>query len=163
MSTLLKNRGELGFAGLLLALGIFIVVDTATIQIPLAASNVGPRTFPYAIGILMIASTTFVLVDILRGRSAAPEEGELTDPTQPFDARRVAMLLASVIAFGVLVDSAGYVVASSVTFIGIAITLGARHYVRVAVGAVALSLLIYLAFTGPLGIYLPSGVLDGIL
>ena len=41
-----KSKGELGFAGLLLALGVFILIDTTTIEIPMAASNVGPRSSP---------------------------------------------------------------------------------------------------------------------
>ena len=49
----MKSKGELGFAGLLLALGVFILVDATTIEIPKAASNVGPRFFPYAVATLL--------------------------------------------------------------------------------------------------------------
>lgn len=158
-----KSKGELVFAGLTLALGIFVLASTATINVPVAASIVGPRFFPYAVGILLTAAAVFVIIDILRGNSVSPEEGELVDPALPMNKRRVALLLVSVLAFIVLMDTAGYVIASSAAFFGVATTLGARHKWRAAIASVLLSLAVYLLFTGPLGIYLPPGLLDGIL
>jgi putative tricarboxylic transport membrane protein len=157
------DKGELAFAGLLLALGVFVLIDTSTIEIPKAASNVGPRFFPYAVGILLTAGAALVIVDILRGHHASPEEGELIDPSLPMNVRRVLFLVGSIVAFAVLVDPLGYLFATAVTFFAVAVTLGARHYARLAVGSLLLALLIYLAFTRGLGIYLPPGVLEGIL
>jgi len=159
----ITNKGELGFAGLLLALGIFVLVDATRIDIPLAASNVGPRTFPYITGAILTASAAIVVIDILRGRSAEPEEGELVDPHARFNWRKVGLLVASVVAFAVLLVPAGYVVANTVAFFGVAFALGARRYIRAVVGSILLSLLVYVAFTRGLGIYLPPGVLEGIL
>ena len=158
-----KSKGELGFAALLLALGIFILVDTTTIEIPKAASNVGPRFFPYAVGLLLTGAAVAVVVDILRGGHAEPEEGELIDPSQPFNARRVTLFVVAVIAFALLVEPLGYVPATAISFFVIAYALGSRHYARLAVGSVAVALVIYIAFTRGLGIYLPAGLLDGIL
>lgn len=158
-----KSKGELVFAGLTLALGIFILVGTTFINEPVAASNVGPRFFPYAIGVLLTVASAFVVIDVLRGNSASPEEGELVDPSLPMNKKRVALLLVSILAFAVLLEPAGYVIACAVSFFGIAVTLGARLGWRVAVASIALSFAIYLLFTRPLGIYLPAGVLAGIL
>lgn len=158
-----QDRGELGFAGLLLTLGAFVLVDTSTIEIPKAASNVGPRFFPYAVGLLLTVAAAAVVVDILRGNSAEPEESELIDPSQPLNWRRVALVIGSVVAFGALLDPAGYVVAGAVAFFGVTFALGARQYARNTVIAVLLSLLVYVAFTRGLGIFLPAGVLEGIL
>ncbi|BCW62833.1 tripartite tricarboxylate transporter TctB family protein [Arthrobacter sp. StoSoilB22] len=163
MTISVKNKGELVFAGLTLATGIFILVGTTFINEPVAASNVGPRFMPYAIGTLLTIASAFVVIDVLRGNSASPEEGELVDPTLPMNKRRVAMLLASVLAFAVLLEPAGYVIACALSFFGIAVTLGARLSWRVGVASIALSFAIYLLFTRPLGIFLPPGVLAGIL
>ena len=158
-----KNIGELVFAGLLLALGVFVLVDSSQIEVPLAASNVGPRTFPYVTGAILTLSATVTVIGILRGRGAEPEEGELVDPHAKFSWRKVGLLVASVVAFAALLEPAGYVVANTVTFFGVAFTLGAHRYVRAAIGSVLLSLLVYVGFTRGLGIYLPPGVLEGIL
>lgn len=158
-----RRKGELGFAGLLLALGVFILIDTTTIAIPKAASNVGPRFFPYLVGALLTVASLLVVINILRGGHASPEESELVDPSEPVNVRRTAGMIGSVIAFGVLLNPLGYILAAAITFFAIAATLGARHYVRLAMGALALSVVIYVAFTQGLGIYLPPGLLDGIL
>lgn len=163
MTVNVKSRGELVFAGLTLALGIFILVGTTFINEPLAASNVGPRFFPYAIGVLLTVASAFVVIDVLRGNSASPEDGELVDPTLPMNKKRVALLLVSILAFAVLLEPAGYVIACALSFFGIAVTLGARLSWRVAVASIALSFAIYLLFTRPLAIFLPPGVLAGIL
>jgi putative tricarboxylic transport membrane protein len=118
---------------------------------------------PYAIGTLLTIASAFVVIDVLRGNSASPEEGELVDPTLPMNKRRVAMLLASVLAFAVLLEPAGYVIACALSFFGIAVTLGARLSWRVGAASIVLSFAIYLLFTRPLGIFLPPGVLAGIL
>lgn len=163
MTISVKSRGELVFAGLTLALGIFILVGTMFINEPLAASNVGPRFFPFAIGALLTGASAVVVLDILRGNSAAPEAGELVDPSLPMNKKRVALLLLSILAFAVLLEPAGYVLACAVSFFGIAVTLGARLSWRVAITSIALSFAIYLLFTRALGIFLPPGVLAGIL
>ncbi|MFF2317802.1 tripartite tricarboxylate transporter TctB family protein [Arthrobacter sp. NPDC058097] len=163
MTVNVKSRGELVFAGLTLALGILILVGTTFINEPVAASNVGPRFFPYVIGTLLTAASAFVVIDVIRGNSASPEDGELVDPSLPMDKKRVALLLASVLAFAVLLEPAGYVIACTMSFFGIAVTLGARFSWRLAIASIALSLAIYLLFTRPLGIFLPPGVLAGIL
>lgn len=163
MTQAVKDRGELVFAGLALVLGIGVLIGTASIEVPLAASNVGPRFFPYGVGVLLTAAAAFVVLDVLRGNAAAAEESELVDPTQPFNLRRVALVVLSVLAFIALVDLAGYVPAASVAFFGVSTALGARHKWRSAIAAVLLSLAIYFLFTGPLGIYLPPGLLGEIL
>ena len=158
-----RDKGELGFAGLLLALGVFILLDTTTIEIPKAASNVGPRFFPYAVGALLTVGALLVVIGILRGDHASPEEGELVDPSLPVNVRRTAGMAGSVVAFAVLLNPLGYVLATAICFFAVAATLGARHYVRLGVGSLALSVAIYVAFTQGLGIFLPPGLLDGIL
>jgi putative tricarboxylic transport membrane protein len=159
----IRDKGELAFAGLLLALGVFVLIDAGTIDVPLAASNVGPRAFPYLAGAILTASAALVVIEIVRGQSGDPEESELVEPHAKFSWRKVGLLVASVVAFAVLLNPAGYVIANTVAFFGIAFTLGARHYVRAAIGSLLLSLLVYVGFTRGLNIYLPPGVLQGIL
>jgi putative tricarboxylic transport membrane protein len=158
-----QSKGELAFAGLLLALGVFVLVDTTTIEIPKAASNVGPRFFPYAVGALLTVGALFAVIGILRGDHAEAEESELVDPSQPVNAKRLAGMVGAVVAFCVLVNTAGYVPATAASFFLIAFSLGAKHYARHAVISIVVAVAIYVAFTRGLGIYLPPGILEGIL
>jgi putative tricarboxylic transport membrane protein len=67
--------------------------------------------------------------------------------------------VAVVLVFIVAVEPLGYVIVSSIVFWLTAWALGARHVVHTAVIGIALSLVVYLAFTRLLDISLPAGVL----
>ncbi|MGC5172156.1 tripartite tricarboxylate transporter TctB family protein [Microbacterium sp. DT81.1] len=157
MKLAIQSKGELAFTGLLLALGIFVLIETAAIPIPVASSNVGPRFMPYFAGALLTGAAAWTVVDILRGRTVAPEDSELADPTQRFHWGRVGLLVASVIAFAALLDVVGYLIAAPISVFGLLITFGARRWWVMAIVAVVLPLLIFLLFTQVLGIYLPLG------
>ena len=162
MKLAVQSKGELAFAGLLLALGIFVLVETAAIPIPVASSNVGPRFMPYFAGALLTGAAGWTVVDILRGRTVAPEESELADPSQRFHWGRVGLLVASVVAFAALLDVLGYLIAAPISVFGLLVTFGARRWWVMAVVAVVLPVLIFLLFTQVLGIYLPLGPFEGL-
>lgn len=162
MKLAISSKGELAFGGLLLALGIFVIIETAAIPIPVAASNVGPRFMPYFAGGLLTVAAAWTLFEIFRGRSASPEESELADPAQKFHVGRVSLLVASIVAFGVLLDPLGYLIATPLCMFGLLLTFGARRWWLMAVVSVALPVLIFLLFTEVLGIYLPLGPFEGL-
>lgn len=163
MNIHVQSKGELAFAGLLLALGIFVLIETAAIPIPVAASNVGPRFMPYFAGGLLTAAAAWTIVDILRGKSVAPEESELADPSQKFSWRRVGLLVASVVAFGVLLDPLGYLIAMPIAMFGLLLTFGARRWWVMVVVSIVLPVLVFLLFTEVLGIYLPLGPFEPLI
>lgn len=163
MKLKVQSKGELVFAGLLLALGVFVLIEAATIPIPVAASNVGPRFMPYMAGILLSAAAVWSIVEILRGESVEPEESELADPTERFNAKRVGLLIGSILLFIALLDVLGYLLTAPLAFFGLLLAFGARRWWVMAVVSVALPTLIYLFFSGVLGIRLPAGPLAGLL
>ena len=50
----LAGKAELGLAGLLLALGVFLLVDAQRIAVPVNANSIGPRFFPTCVGVLLV-------------------------------------------------------------------------------------------------------------
>ncbi|MEE6257643.1 tripartite tricarboxylate transporter TctB family protein [Plantactinospora sonchi] len=70
-----------------------------------------------------------------------------------------ALLAASLIGYVMLLEPAGFVLASAVFFIAAARVLGSRRWVRDVVVAVPLAVVVYLGFTRGLAIALPPGVL----
>jgi putative tricarboxylic transport membrane protein len=157
------SKGELAFSGLLLALGIFVIAEAAVIPIPVAASNVGPRFMPYFAGGLLTLAAAWTIVELFRGHSVAPEESELADPSQKLDWKRVSILIGSVVAFAILLDPLGYLLAAPIALFGLLLSFGARRWWVMALVAVVLPVLIYLFFSRTLGISLPDGLLAGIL
>ncbi|OLT09974.1 hypothetical protein BJF78_29575 [Pseudonocardia sp. CNS-139] len=153
---------EAVFPLVLVALGVFVVVEAATIRVPPSANVVGPQVFPYAIGVLLAATGAAVLVGLARGRRGEAEAGEDVDPDAGTDWARVALLAGSLLALVVLVEPLGWPIAATVLFGGAAATLGARPLWRpFAVGAV-LALVTQVLFTQALGVFLPAGPLEGV-
>lgn len=158
-----RHRGELAFAAFLLAVGTFVLVDTRNIRVPATSNAVGPRFFPYAIGVFVVLVAVALLVQVWRGDVAAPEDGEDIDASRETDRLTVGSLLAVFLVHIALIETAGFVVAIAVLFFGAAWTLGARRPVRDIAIAVVLALVVYLGFDRLLGVNLPGGFLEGVL
>jgi putative tricarboxylic transport membrane protein len=159
-----KGRSELGVAVLLLVLGVVTLWDATRVATGVAqAGVVGPRAVPYLVGGLLVVCAVALAVDVLRGGHGEAEGGEDVDLSHPSDWRTVLMLVAAFLANVVLIDTVGWWLSGAVLFFGCTYALGSRRYVRDAVIAFALSFGTYYVFAVGLGIFLPAGVLQGIL
>jgi putative tricarboxylic transport membrane protein len=167
MSTLrerTKGRSELGMAVLLLALGALVLWDASRIHSGVAqVGAIGPTAVPYLVGVLLVVCAVLLTVDVLRGGRGEAEGGEDIDLSHPSDWRTVLLLVAAFLANVVLMQPVGWWFSGAVLFWGCAYALGSRRYVLDAVLAFALSFGTYYVFAVGLGIFLPAGVLQGIL
>ncbi|TQM78130.1 putative tricarboxylic transport membrane protein [Saccharothrix saharensis] len=152
---------EYVFAGLVVALGVFTLVDATTIATRGSLGTVGPRAFPYAVGALLVATGVATIVATLRGRLGPAEDAEDVDTSVRTDWVTVAKLVAVLVAHLALIDVAGWPVAAVVLFFGAAWTLGAVWW-KALVVAVALALVVQALFASGLGLSLPAGVLEGV-
>ncbi len=159
-----KGRSELGVAVLLLVLGVITLWDATRVATGVAqAGVVGPRAVPYLVGGLLVVCAVGLAIDVLRGGHGEAEGGEDVDLSHPSDWRTVLLLVAAFLANVVLIDTVGWWLSGAVLFFGCTYALGSRRYVRDAVIAFALSFGTYYVFAVGLGIFLPAGVLQGIL
>ena len=153
---------ELALALGVVVLGAVIIWQTTEIRLTPINSRVGPRVIPYIIGGGMMITGIWLAIDVLRGHAASPaggEDSEDADPTLPTDWMTVGILSASLIAYLVLIERAGFVIASTVLFFGAAFGMGSRRYVRDLVIGFALSLAAFVLFTEGLSLRLPEGIL----
>jgi putative tricarboxylic transport membrane protein len=153
---------ELALALGVVVLGAVIIWQTTEIRLTPINSRVGPRVIPYIIGGGMMITGIWLAIDVLRGHAASPaggEDSEDADPTLPTDWMTVGILSASLIAYLVLIERAGFVIASTVLFFGAAFGMGSRRYIRDLVIGFALSLAAYVLFTEGLSLRLPEGIL----
>jgi putative tricarboxylic transport membrane protein len=102
-------------------------------------------------------------VDVYRGGTGQPEEGEDVDLTAAVSWRTVGLLVAVFVANALLIEWLGWVISGSLLFWGSALALGSRRVVLSLAIAIALSLVTFYAFAIGLGVNLPAGVLQGIL
>ena len=143
----------------LLAIGVIALV--ATFAVPAGAESAwapsGTRFFPLFVSIgLILFSLAFlarvtIWPDTELGGHAAAEAAE-TDWMVP------ALVAAGLIAYVVLIEPLGYVVASTLFFPFGARVLGSRSLLRDVVAGAALAVAVYLLFTRVLGVPLPPGL-----
>ena len=159
-----RGRSELGVSVLLLVLGALVLWDASRINTGVAQAGViGPRAVPYLVGGLLVVCAIGLAVDVLRGGRGEAEGGEDVDLSHPSDWRTVLLLVGAFLANVALIDVVGWWFSGAVLFWGSAYALGSRRYVRDAVLAFVLSFGTYYVFAVGLGIFLPAGLLQGIL
>ena len=140
---------------------MFTVVEATSITVPGSANVVGPRAFPYAVGVLLVGAAVALAVSLARGEHGHAEEGEDVDAEARTDWVTVAKLVASFAALVVLIEPLGWPIAATLLFAGTAWALGARVWRAVVVGAV-LNVLVHMLFVEVLGLFLPAGPLQGV-
>ena len=140
------------------------LVDAATLSTNLTqGATVGPRAVPVLVGILLLVVAAALARDVLRGGHGEPEAGEDVDLAGGTDWRTVALLAGAFLANAALIDVVGWPISGAVLFFGSVFALGSRHYVRDAIIAVVLSVGTWYLFVLGLGVFLPVGLLQGVL
>jgi putative tricarboxylic transport membrane protein len=152
--------GEYAFAAVCAALGAYAIVGAGFIRVPPGSASVlGPRVFPYAVGVLLVAAALAVIVEVARGHRGVPDEGEDVDPDAPTDWLTVAKLIAFFLSQLVLIELAGWPIAVMVLFGGAAWSLGAKRWWLALLIGLGLGLVTQLVFGAWLGLSLPAGPL----
>ena len=159
----LQGRAELGVAAGVLVLGGFVLVQATGIDAPATSNALGPRFFPTCVGILLLVCGGWLAIDVWRGGRGEMEAGEDVDLARASDWRSVAAVSAAFLLHAALIGPLGWPVAGAVLFWGVAVSLGSRAWVRDAAVSVVLAFGIFLIFTRALGVFLPAGLMDGVL
>ena len=158
-----QGKGELAFASSLFLLGIFVAWDTAGMDIPQDNSIISPQTFPYMVAAFTSLVGFFLIVDVLRGRLGTPEGNEPGDPFVGANFKTMAIIAAAIALHVILLEIAGYVIAATVCFFGVAYGFGSRKYLKDLGISLVFALIVYFSFTKGLNINLPSGFFSGVL
>ncbi|MFE9204147.1 tripartite tricarboxylate transporter TctB family protein [Micromonospora sp. NPDC007230] len=147
--------GPLLVGMVMLALGVLMLAQTFNIKGG-GFEPSGPRFMPF-----VVASLWTVLALIYLGQQVS----RLVRRADNLPAERfthmlgAAALVVLLVIYAYLLDPLGYVIATSLFFLGASRAMGSRQWFRDLIVAVALSLLVYLTFTRALGVHLPEGVL----
>jgi putative tricarboxylic transport membrane protein len=157
------DRAGLAMAGLLLVVGAFLLVQTASLNVPANASVLGPKFFPTVVGILLVAIGAVFAFQAARGIRAEPEADEDVDPDAPPDRRALALVGVALAVHVAGLLLLGYIVAAAALFWVAAFALGSRRHLLSAGIAVVLAVVLYVAFTRGLGLTLPRGPLELVL
>ena len=154
-----KIGGELAFAGSLLILGLVVLYDTSKMLVPPGSGTVGPQIFPYLVSGFVILISLGLFVQIFRGNLGVPEGTEFGEIVEKTDFKSLAMVAGSMLTYPLLIERAGFIIASSVVFFGVAFAYGAKNLLKNLAISIIFSLIVYFAFSKGLNVSLPAGIL----
>ncbi|MGH6898671.1 MAG: tripartite tricarboxylate transporter TctB family protein [Geminicoccaceae bacterium] len=148
--------GEAILALSVLLLGVLVAIETALLRTGPGYSAIGPKLFPW------LVAAGLVLVGLALLREA--QSGEVEHPAGfELDAPPLLLVTGGLVAQMLLMNPAGFVIASTLLFVAVARSFGSRRLVRDAAIGLVLGAAIYVAFTRGLGLALPAGALGALL
>lgn len=148
----MRWSGEVGVAVAVLALAAFVGYETFSITVSPGYARVGPRVVPFAVAGLLTVLGIALLLAALTGRwRVDAEPGRRLLPP--------AIILASLVAYILLLKSVGFILASTLLFVGVAKAFASTRLVRDMAIGFTLSVAVFLLFTGLLQLPLPVGTI----
>lgn len=155
-------KRELAFAGSLLVLGVIVLIDTKNMLVPPASGTIGPQIFPYLVSIFLILVSIGIMIQIFMGNLGQPEGTEFGDTIDKTDFKTLLIVAGSMATYPLLIERAGFIVASTVAFFGVSFAFGAKNALKNLAISILFSAIVYFSFTRGLNVNLPSGILGGI-
>jgi putative tricarboxylic transport membrane protein len=131
-------------------------------EIPQGSSIVSPQTFPYIVAAFTSLVGLGLILDLLRGNHGTPDGDEPGDALIPVNYKTMFIVAAAIVLHVVLLQIAGYIVAATVCFSGVAYGFGSRKILKDFLVSLIFSVIVYVSFTRGLNINLPSGFFEGI-
>lgn len=142
-----------GLLGLLMLIGgVVVLVDAASLRG--TGTTLGPAAAPTLVGTLLGVLGAALAV---QARSALRPGDPAGVGIAPGSLRRLAVLLAVLVAFALLLPLLGWVVCATGLFTGAALLLGAPRPPRVVAYGWTLAVLVFLIFDTLIGLTLPAG------
>ena len=142
--------GEAVLGGVVLGLGLFVAIETSLMEVAASNAAIGPRLFPFLIAFGLLAVGVAVLWQAFFGHIAHERGFEL-------DWRAVALVSGGLILQMFLVESLGWIIATTLLFLAATLAFRERRVlISIAIGLV-LTCLTYWVFNYGLGLSLPIG------
>ena len=132
-------------------------------DVPQGSSIVSPQTFPYMVAAFTSLVGIGLIMQVLRGRLGTPEGDEPGDPFLGANFKTMTIIATAIALHVILLEIAGYVIAATVCFFGVAYGFGSKKYLKDLGISLVFALIVYFSFTKGLNINLPSGFFKGVL
>ena len=154
---------ELALSLALLALGAFVLGVAGRMPATGGFSGVGPGAMPTIVGVGLVGVGLWLLGERLTGgwRKAEPEPTARGE--HAFHGAGFAWVSAALAAQMLLISTAGFVIAATALFAGVARGFGSRRPLRDALLGLAVALAIFVFFVHLLNVNLPAGWLKPVL
>ncbi|HEX4943117.1 MAG TPA: tripartite tricarboxylate transporter TctB family protein [Usitatibacteraceae bacterium] len=156
-----RPKGQIAVSAGVLALGVLVLVGGWDLPAGGGYAQVGPGVVPRVVGVALLLLGAMLLREALTGGyRGVDEEAEVH---LPMDWKSFAWVSAGILIYGVLVERAGFLIASTVLFVAVARGFNSRRWLLNAAVGLVIASFIFSVFNYGLGLQLPAGVLRGIL
>lgn len=143
-----------------LAMGAVVLWATAAIPTSPLYAKVGPKVFPYCIGVGLVILGLKLLID-----ARGPGWGcEATDPNEPpLNLTAFGWITGAFTLGTILISWIGFILTATVVFVGAARSFGAPSWMKSAIIGFILVLLAYFGFARLLGLRMGEGIIESLI
>lgn len=153
--------GQLAVAGGVAVLGVLILWGSFYLPTGGGYAQVGPGVVPRIVGICIILIGAFLLREVFTGGFHGVDEE--AEAKLPVDWPAFAWVTGGIIGYALLIEYAGFILASTLLFVLVARGFHSLRWLLNAVTGVVLAAVVFAIFNYGLGLTLPSGVFGKIL
>lgn len=159
-----RSGAEIALSLGVLALGLASAVATAMLPGEGGYAKIGPNFMPAVVAFGLVACGVWLLYEVASGGwRGRPSDDPAERGDHAFHAAGFLWITAALFAHMLLIGSAGFVVAGTALFAGVARGFGSRRTARDAALGVAIAVAVFLFFVRFLNVNLPAGWLAPIL
>ena len=133
---------------------------TSQMSTPQIGDPLGPKAFPFLLGIATLLVAGLLLIEMLRGRKAVPDIPRV--PITAADRRHLPVIAAVVVGIALyyaLFEKLGYMIATTLFLLAMTAFFHRGKWLTNALVAVLFSVISYLLFTKVLGVSLAKGLI----
>ncbi len=143
----IRNQKDFGAGLMYMVIGLFFTIMATQYQMGTAA-KMGPGYFPFWLGLLMTALGLLILVKSLNAKAAI-------EKIPKFDWKIIGMITGSVVLYGILLPTMGFIIAIAVLVFMSASASHEFHWKGTLVNAIVLIVFTYSVFVLGLKLQFP--------
>jgi putative tricarboxylic transport membrane protein len=156
-----RPKGQIAVSVGVLILGALVLAGAWSLPAGGGYAQVGPGVVPRIVaGGLLLLGAMLLREALTGGYRGVDEEAEVH---LPMDWAAFSWVTAGIILYGLLVERAGFLIASAVLFVAVARGFASRRWLLNAAVGLAVAAFIFAVFNYGLGLQLPPGVLRAVL
>ena len=153
--------GQVAVAAGVLAIGAAVLGGSFFLPAGGGYAQVGPGVVPRVVGVAILLVGGFLLHEALTG--GFHDVDEEAEAKLPMDWRAFGWVSGGIIAYGLLIELLGFVIASTALFVLVARGFSSVRWLLNIVTGVILAAAVFAMFNYGLGLTLPAGVLKPLL
>jgi putative tricarboxylic transport membrane protein len=153
--------GQVAVAAGVAALGALILWGSYHLPTAGGYAQVGPGMVPRGVGIGIVALGALLLREAFSGGFRGVDEA--AEAGLPLDWISFAWVSGGILAYGVLIQRIGFILASTLLFVMVARGFHSRRWLLNAATGLVLAAIVFAIFNYGLGLTLPAGILEGVL